>query len=160
MLTPSLWRVALGGLDDERVIALLREHLDAMHANSPPGSVYALGVDALRAPDVSFFTAWDGETLLGCGALRELAPRHGEIKSMRTARAHLRRGVAAAVLEHLVAVARERGYTTLSLETGTGPAFEPAIALYLRFGFTEGAPFGDYVPSAFNRFFHLAIMAR
>lgn len=144
-----------GDLDDPRVRALVALHLEAAHANSPPGSVYALDLSGLRSVAVSFLTAWERADLLGMGALKALDPTSGEVKSMRTAPAHLRRGVGAAMLEHIIATARSRGYARLSLETGSSPAFAPAQALYLKRGFTQGAPFGNYVPTAFNRFYHL-----
>ncbi len=134
-------------LDDLRgpeIRALLEEHLSHMHELSPPESVHALDLDALRRPEISFWTAWDGADLLGCGALKALSPRHGEIKSMRTAAAHRQRGVARALLEHIVAEATRRGYERLSLETGTTIEFEPAKKLYARFGFEPCAPFADY----------------
>lgn len=146
-----------GDLRDARVVALLREHLAGMHANSPPGSVYALDLSGLQTPDVALFTVWDGDTLLGCGALKHLDVTTGEIKSMRTAAAHLRKGAARAMLDHLLAVARSRGYTRVALETGSGPAFEPALALYRRHGFVNGPAFSDYVASAFNQFLHLEL---
>jgi putative acetyltransferase len=144
-----------GDFDDPRVIALLRHHLAAMHENSPPGSVFALDQTGLKAPDISFYTAWrDGEPV-GMGALRELDPSAGEIKSMRTHPKHLGQGVGSAILDHLLDVARKRGYRRISLETGSGPAFEPALALYRKRGFVQGEGFGGYQSSAFNRFFHL-----
>jgi putative acetyltransferase len=130
-----------------------------MHANSPPGHVFALDWSGLQKPEISFYAAWEGEELLGVGALKELEPGLGEIKSMRTADAHLRRGVAATLLDHIIAEARHRQYRRLSLETGTGPAFEPAFRLYLRYGFSEGGSFADYEKSDFNRFLHLDLMA-
>ena len=135
-------------LDDLRhpaVIALLQEHLDWMHRISPPESVHALDLAALRRPDITFWTLWDGDALAGCGALRELTQAHGEVKSMRTAQTRLRRGVAARMLEHILAEARRRGYGRLSLETGSMAYFAPARALYARAGFSPCAPFGDYV---------------
>ena len=135
-------------LDDLRhpaVIALLQEHLDWMRRTSPPESVHALDLDALRQPDIAFWTLWDGETLAGCGALRALDATHGEVKSMRTAQTHLRRGVAATMLDHILAEARGRGYARLSLETGSMAYFAPAHALYARAGFRPCAPFGDFV---------------
>lgn len=149
--------ISHGDLNDARVIALIGEHLRGMHASSPPGSVYALDLSGLQRPDVAFFTAWQGEELLGCAALKHLDAATGEIKSMRTAAAHLRKGVAARLLEHLLALARARGYRRVSLETGTGAPFEAALRLYARYGFEVGAPFGDYVATSFNRFLHLAI---
>src|SRR5918996_1690928 len=140
---------------DDRVKALLTRHLEGMHANSPPGHVFALDWSGLQKPGISFYTLWEGEELLGFGALRELESRAGEIKSMRTADAHLRKGVAAAILDHIIAEARQRGYSRLSLETGSGPAFEPALKLYRKYGFMDGGPFGGYEKSAFNQFLHL-----
>jgi putative acetyltransferase len=142
---------------DPQVLALLREHLTGMHANTPAGQVYALDLSGLQRPEITFVAAWDGENLLGFGALKELAPGRGEIKSMRTARAHLRRGVGARILDHLLALARSRRYHTVSLETGSGPAFEPALTLYRKAGFTRGDAFGEYVASPFNQFFHLGL---
>jgi putative acetyltransferase len=154
-MTAAVFAVVPGDLSDPRVIALLREHLEGMHASSPPGAVYALDLSGLRTSDIAFFTVWQGEALLGCGALKELDGHSAELKSMRTTAAHLRRGVGRQVLEHLLSVARSRGYRRVSLETGTGPSFEPALALYRRYGFENGEPFGDYAPSAFNQFLHL-----
>lgn len=148
-------RIALGDFGDVRVLALLRAHLEGMHGSSPPGSVYALGAAALQAPEIAFFTAWRGEALLGCAALKHLSAAGGEIKSMRTAAAHLRQGVASQLLEHLLSLARSRGYRRVSLETGSGPAFEPALSLYRRYGFVNGDAFGDYEATAFNQFLHL-----
>lgn len=116
-----------------------------MRAISPPESVHALDLDGLRRPEITFWTAWSGNALLGCGALKELSPDHGEVKSMRTARAHRRGGVARAMLAHIVAEARRRGYERLSLETGSMAEFAPARALYERFGFGYCGPFAGYV---------------
>jgi putative acetyltransferase len=149
-----------GEFDDERVKALLARHLEGMHANSPPGHVFALDWSELQKPEISFYTLWEGEELLGFGALKALDATTGEIKSMRTADAHLRKGAAAAILDHIIAEARRRAYTRLSLETGSGAAFEPALALYRRRGFINGGPFGDYRQSAFNQFLHLDLIAR
>jgi len=139
-------------LRGEAIIRLLDDHLRDCATHSPPGSVHALDLDALRQPQVTFWSAWQGDELLGCGALRELDPRHGEIKSMRTASRHLRKGVAAAMLVHIVGEARRRGYRRLSLETGSMAAFEPARRMYARFGFTECAPFGPYVDDPYSTF--------
>jgi GrpB-like predicted nucleotidyltransferase (UPF0157 family)/GNAT superfamily N-acetyltransferase len=149
-----------GDFDDDRVKALLSRHLESMHANSPPGHVFALDWSGLQKPEISFYTLWEGEDLLGFGALKELDPRTGEIKSMRTADAHLRKGVAAVILEHMTAEARQRGYSRLSLETGSGPAFEPALKLYHKYGFVNGEPFGGYEKSPFNQFLHLDLGAQ
>lgn len=133
------------------VAGLLSEHLAGMAEHSPPESIHALDLAALRGPDITFWTAWDGAMLLGCGALKELDADHGEIKSMRTSKAHLGRGVGSAVLTHLVDESRKRGYSRLSLETGSGPAFEPAHSLYLKFGFRYCEPFGSYTEDPFSR---------
>jgi putative acetyltransferase len=125
--------------------ALLEEHLADMRTISPPESVHALDLEGLRQPEITFWTAWSGAALLGCGALKELSPDHGEVKSMRTARAHRRGGVARAMLAHIVADARRRGYARLSLETGSMAAFAPARALYESFGFGYCGPFAGYV---------------
>ena len=135
-------------VDDLRgpeIAALLTEHLECMARVSPRKSRHALDLDGLRKPDITFWTAWEGTELAGCGALRELDSGHGEIKSMRTAGAFLRRGVAWAMLQHIVAEARRRGYRRLSLETGAMEYFVPAHRLYHRFGFRTCAPFGGYV---------------
>lgn len=150
-------RIIEDDLAGTAVLALLREHLDGMARHSPPESIHALDVYALRADDITFWTAWEDAELLGCGALKELDARHGEIKSMRTARSHLRRGVAAGILSHLIAAARARGYCRLSLETGSGEAFAPAALLYAKFGFDYCGPFGDYGPDPFSRFMTLSL---
>ena len=140
------------------VLDLLRLHLAGMHDESPPESVHALGAEALRGPDVGFWSVWDGDALLGFGALKELDAAHGEIKSMRTAPAALRRGVGAALLDHIIAEARRRGYSRLSLETGSTPAFDAAAALYARFGFTPCGAFADYpADDPFSRFMSRAL---
>lgn len=144
-------------VDEPAVLDLLRIHLAGMHGNSPPGTVYALDTSGLRDPAITFWGVFDGDTLLAFGALKELDARAGEVKSMRTHPDHLRKGAAAALLAQIVATARERGYTRLSLETGTGEAFEPALALYRRAGFVNGAAFGDYPSGEFNQFLHLAL---
>ncbi len=144
-----------GDFSDPQVLDLLAIHLAGMHANSPPGTCHVLDLSGLQTPDISFWTAWRGGDLLGCGAIKHLDAKTGELKSMRTAGAHLRQGVAAALLDHLIALARERRYTRLSLETGTGEAFEPALALYRRRGFRDGEVFADYQVTDFNQFLHL-----
>jgi putative acetyltransferase len=144
-------------LTGREITALLHYHLEQMHLNSPPGSVFAFDVGRLRADDVTFWSAWEAGELLGCGAMKALDDGSGEIKSMRTAPGHLRKGVAAALLDHIIGVARARGYGRLSLETGSGPAFDPALSLYQRRGFTSGPAFGGYEASAFNQFLHLTL---
>ena len=127
------------------IAALLREHLRALALLSPPESMHALDLDKLRRPDITFWSVWEGSELMGCGALKELDPGHGEIKSMRTAAAHLRKGVAAALVRHMLDEALSRSYRRLSLETGSMAAFAPAHNLYSRFGFRRCGPFAGYV---------------
>jgi putative acetyltransferase len=136
--------IRVDDLTGPEIRALLEEHLRNMHELSPPESVHALDLAALRRPEITFWTAWDGRTLLGCGALKELDRTHGEVKSMRTASAHRRKGVGRAMLVHIIAEARARSYARLSLETGSMAAFLPARMLYESFGFTSCAPFADY----------------
>ncbi len=137
--------------------ALLQEHLRDMRAWSPPESVHALDLDALRQPEITFWTLWDDDALLGCGALKALDAQHGEIKSMRTALAHRGKGVGADVLRHILLEAKARGYARLSLETGTQTQFAPARVLYARHGFTECAPFATYAPDVYSCFMSLAL---
>ena len=124
--------IRLDDLSGPEIRALLEEHLRSMHELSPPESVHALDLDGLRRPEITFWTAWSGGELLGCSALKELDPRHGEIKSMRTSSAHRRKGVARSLLAHIIAEAKRRSYSRLSLETGSMKAFEPAQRLYAR----------------------------
>jgi putative acetyltransferase len=132
-------------LTGKEIIALLQEHLENMHAITPPESVHALDLEALRSPNITFWTAWEGDELLGCGALKELDASSGEVKSMRTAKAHRRKGVASKILEHLTKEAERRAYDCLNLETGAFPEFAPARALYEQYGFEYRGPFGDYI---------------
>lgn len=134
------------------IAGLLREHLDDMRRHSPPESVHALDLDKLRVPEVTFWSAWLDEALVGCVAIKRLDPLHGEIKSMRTAAAHRRKGVARRLMEHVLKEAGRRGYRRLSLETGAPAAFEPARALYAQYGFEVCGPFGDYVEDPFSVF--------
>jgi putative acetyltransferase len=137
------------------IAALLAEHLRGMAQHSPPESVHALDLDALRAPGITFWSVWDESELMGCGALKELAADHGEIKSMRTAQAHLRKGVAAALMDVIIEAARSRRYRRLSLETGSAAAFAPARALYARYGFQPCGPFADYREDPYSVFMTL-----
>ncbi|HUS25344.1 MAG TPA: GNAT family N-acetyltransferase [Candidatus Binatia bacterium] len=139
------WQIRRDDLRGPEIRALLEEHLRWMYRVSPPESVHALDLDALRHPGIGFWTLWSGSELAGCGALKRIDAAHAEIKSMRTADAFLRRGVAARMLAHLLEEARSGGFRRVSLETGSQPYFEPARALYRRFGFAECAPFEGYV---------------
>jgi putative acetyltransferase len=137
--------------------ALLALHLAGMHAHSPPGTVHALDLSGLKTPDVTVWTAWRGGTIAGMGALKSLGGAHGEIKSMRTHPDHLRQGVAAALLDHIIAEAGARGWRRLSLETGSGPAFEASLALYRKRGFVSCEAFGGYASTTFNQFLHMDV---
>ncbi|MFG5408782.1 GNAT family N-acetyltransferase [Piscinibacter sakaiensis] len=148
-------RIEIDDLSRPAVQALLQEHLADMHAQSPPESVHALDLDRLRHPDITFWSVWDGDELVGCGAVKRLDATHGELKSMRTPRARRRRGAGRAILAH--AIAEARGWTRLSLETGTQPGFVPARTLYAQAGFVECGPFGDYREDPHSVFMTLAL---
>lgn len=139
-------------LSGPEIQQLLREHLAGMHASSPPGTVFALPLEGLRQPDVTLWSVWQGDELCACGALKELDARHGEVKSMRTRPQFLRKGAASAVLEQILHKAKHRGYARVSLETGTGPAFAAAHALYGRFGFVPCGAFPPYESNPFSTF--------
>ena len=144
-------------LSGEGVRGLLQLHLRGMHASSPPGNVFALDLAGLSAPGVTVWSAWLSETVVGMAALKDLGDGTGELKSMRTHPAYLRRGVAGALLAHVIAVARSHGMRRLSLETGIGPAFAAALALYRLHGFVEGEAFAEYRRGEFNQFLHLSL---
>jgi putative acetyltransferase len=147
-----------GGLGDPQVEALILYHRTESRAATPSDNAHSLDAVALRAAtDITFFAAWDATELLGIGALREIDPAHGELKSMRTAPAHLRKGVSTAILDHIVAVAKRRGYRALSLETGTAPMFDPSNIMYERYGFHDCEAFGGYPASPHNRFMTMAL---
>ena len=152
-------RVETVTVADPEVAALVRLHLAGMQSNSPPESVHALDVSRLDDPRITLFGAYLDGRLAGIGALQALGPAHGEIKSMRTRPDATRRGVARAILETIIDRAVAVGMTRLSLETGSGEAFEPALRLYRKRGFAEGGSFGGYVSSEFNQFLHLDLKA-
>ncbi len=137
-------QIRIDDLQGPEIAQLLRAHLENSAKWSPPESIHALDLDGLRKPEITFWTAWEKTALLGCGALKELDPFHGEIKSMHTAAAHRGKGVARGLLAHIESEARRRGYKRLSLETGSMEGFAPARALYSSFGFVECEPFGSY----------------
>lgn len=151
------FRIVDGGLDDPRVIELLVRHMETNIAVTPPGSVHAFDVARLKHPDVSFWSAWRGDTLVGVGALKSLDLAHGEVKSMHTLSEARRSGIGRAMLSHIIAVARSRGMKRLSLETGSFEFFRPAVALYERFGFVECEPFADYEPDPNSTFMTLEL---
>lgn len=146
-----------GGLDLAEVHALLQTHLDTMALHSPAESRHALDLSGLTVAEVTFWSVWEGDALVGCGALKELSPEHGEIKSMHTAAAHRGKGVAGKIVEHVIATARARGYTRLSLETGSPDGFAAARGLYERYGFTYCGPFGDYKEDPYSVFMTLEL---
>ncbi|KUR78863.1 GNAT family N-acetyltransferase [Novosphingobium sp. Fuku2-ISO-50] len=150
-------RIVEDDLTGEAIRALVALHLAAMHEHSPPDKVHALPIAALRASDVTFYSAWIADDLAGMGAIRRLADDHGEIKSMRVAPAFLGRGMGEAILRHLLGVARARGYARVSLETGRTGAFGPAVALYRKYGFVECPAFADYVLDGFSQCMTLAL---
>jgi len=139
-------------LTGSEIYELLQDHLQSVRQYSPPESIHALDLETLRQSGITFWTAWDSHQLLGCAALKELDQHHGEIKSMKTARPHLRKGVAAKLLNHVIEEARRRGYKRLSLETGSHGAFDPARRLYAGFGFELCQPFDNYVEDPFSVF--------
>jgi putative acetyltransferase len=144
--------IKIDDLKGSEIYELLREHLRSVALHSPPESVHALDIEELRKPEITFWTVWENDELLGCGALKELDSQHGEIKCMRTSSSHLRRGVAKNLLKHMLEEAQRRGYRRLSLETGSMAAFEPARKLYANFGFTYCEPFADYVDDPYSVF--------
>lgn len=149
--------IRIDDLQGAAIAALLQVHLDAMHQHSPPESVHALDLEALRHPSITFWTAWDGDALMGCGALKTLSTTHAELKSMRTAAGHERKGVARTLLRHIEAAARAKGVQQISLETGTNAPFFPAHRLYEREGFKNCDPFADYQLDPFSRFMTKAL---
>jgi putative acetyltransferase len=138
-------RITPGDFSDPRVIDLLHIHLTSARAETAPGSAHALDLTGLQSPDISFWTMWDDETLVGIGALKRLSADHGEIKSMHTAQSMRGKGAGSAMLRHIIAIARARGMSRLSLETGSWEYFRPARAFYRGHGFIECQPFADYV---------------
>ena len=150
-------RLNIDDLSSPLVHALLEEHLSNMYELSPPEQVFALDLNELRSPDITFWTVWNDDSLLGCGALKELSVTHGEVKSMRTPKATRGKGAGRAVLEHIISVARQPGFTRLILETGTHPVFEPAHNLYLSQKFVKSAPFGSYCIDPHNVFMTLEL---
>lgn len=151
-------RLQVDDLTHPSVLALLELHLDGMQGSSPPGSVYALDLSGLKTSDITVLTVWKDDKAIGIGALKDLGNRQGEIKSMRTHPDYLRQGVGRMILDEIINIAKVRNLTRLSLETGSGDSFEPALALYGAYGFKKGAVFGAYQASAFNQFFHLSLI--
>ncbi len=149
--------IRIDDLRSEAIIAMLRSHKADLAQHSPPESCHALDLDGLRAPGVTFWSVWQAGELLGCGALKELDATHGEIKSMRTDSRHVRKGVAARLMRHILQEARGRKYRRLSLETGSIEVFEPARVLYERFGFEPCGPFADYVEDLYSMFMTIAL---
>jgi putative acetyltransferase len=151
-------RIEVDDLSRPEVHTLLSEHLANMYELSPPEQVFALDLSKLKSPDITFWTVWQENLLLGCGALKELTPTHGEIKSMRTPAKLRSRGAGRAVLNRIVETAKQRGYTLLSLETGTHPAFLAAQQLYRSAGFQETGPFSSYKEDPHSLFMELRLV--
>ncbi|MFI4958755.1 MAG: GNAT family N-acetyltransferase [Lysobacterales bacterium] len=149
--------IHLDDLTGSEIIRLLREHLQGVAQHSPPESIHALDLDGLRQPEITFWSVWHDDELMGCGALKELDRRHGEIKSMRTSAAHLRKGVATRLLQYILEEAERRGYERVSLETGSMEGFATARHLYARFGFVSCGPFAGYVEDSNTTFMTRAI---
>ncbi|HZJ33595.1 MAG TPA: GNAT family N-acetyltransferase [Vicinamibacterales bacterium] len=150
-------RIEIDDVSRPQVLALLEEHLRNMYELSPPEHVFAFDAARLRQPGIVFWTAWEGDVLLGCAALKELSPTQGEVKSMRTPARLRRQGTGRVLLNHILQVARERGYRELFLETGNHPAFEPAHMLYRSVGFRDCGPFGSYVENGNSVFMSLSL---
>ncbi|WP_042201535.1 GNAT family N-acetyltransferase [Paenibacillus camerounensis] len=144
--------IRIDDLSGKEIVALITEHLQSMFDQSPPESVHALGIDKLKGPGITFWSAWEEGELLGCGALKDLGDQHGELKSMRTSGQHLRKGVASKLLAHILEEADKLGYQRLSLETGSTDGFEAARKLYERFGFEYCPPFADYEEDPYSVF--------
>jgi putative acetyltransferase len=152
-------RIIPGDLTDSRVTELVRTHLTDARGQTAPGSDHALDLAGLKSPEVSFWTAWDDDRLVGCGALKRLTAEHGEVKSMHTFQAMRRRGAGSAMLRHIIATARAQGMSRLSLETGTWDYFCAARELYRSHGFVECQPFADYVLDPNSVFMTLVLRA-
>ncbi len=150
-------QIRIDDLSGPEIAGLLATHVAFCRSSSPPESTHVLDLDSLRGPGITFWSVWDGQDLIGCGALKELDPAHGEVKSMHTAARHRGRGAGLAVLRQIVSEARARGYRRLSLETGSMAAFGPARALYTGFGFVECPPFGAYRPDPNSMFMTLEL---
>jgi putative acetyltransferase len=144
-------------LEGDAIRALVARHLHGMHENSPPESVHAFDLSGLRDPAVTFWSVWDGDALAGMGALKQIDGARGEIKSMRVSDAFLGKGIGRAMLNHILGEARRRGMTSLWLETGSAPAFTPALSLYESAGFTRCGPFDDYVEDPFSIFMTMTL---
>jgi putative acetyltransferase len=150
-------RIEIDDISRPQVLALLEEHLRDMYELTPPDQVFAFDAEKLRAPGVVLWTAWNGEVLLGCAALKELGPTQGEVKSVRTPRSLRGHGAGRALLAHILSVSRQRGYRELFLESGSHPAFKPAHMLFRSVGFRECGPFGSYKVNGFSVFMSLRL---
>lgn len=151
-------KIKLDDLTSKEIFSLLQEHLDDMKATSPPESVHALNLEALKDPSVYLWSIWDGQILAGCGAFKKLDQQHAEIKSMRTSSLYKKQGVASKLLIHIIEQAKLCGITRLSLETGSMDYFLPAHSLYLKHGFSFCAPFSDYEEDPNSKFMSLDLV--
>ena len=150
-------QIEIDDISRPQVLTLLQEHLRNMHEITPAGQVFAFNASELRKPNMTFWTAWNGDVLLGCAALQELSSTHGELKSMRTPANLRRQGVGRALLEHILQISRQRGYRELLLETGSHADFTPALALYRSIGFERCGPFAGYQDNGFSIFMSLRL---
>lgn len=153
-------KIAVASPNHPQIQSLLKTHLAAMHTHTPPEFAFALDGNELASPEIKLFAAWDGEQLMGMGALKALSDTDGEVKSMRTHPDFLRRGVGTALMEKIISAARDAGLAALFLETGTSEHYDAATALYERFGFTYRPPFGDYKASPHNQFMELRLRTK
>lgn len=144
--------IVVDDLSGPQIAEFLREHIQEMRSITPLESKHALDLDGLRKPDVTFWSVMDGDAVVGCGAIKKLDPAHAELKSMRTTSTRKRSGIASLLLEHILTEAKRRGYSRLSLETGTAEFFLPARKLYEKFGFVSCEPFADYKPDPNSAF--------
>ncbi|WP_075619183.1 GNAT family N-acetyltransferase [Paenisporosarcina indica] len=151
--------IKIDDLTGSEIVELVNEHLHGMTLQSPPESIHALNLEQLQRPEITFWSAWEDNSLVGCGALKELDSEHGEIKSMRTSSLHLRKGVAKRLLQHIIEESKRRGYRRLSLETGSMNSFEPARRLYTSFGFQYCQPFSDYLEDPNSIFMTMKLSA-
>lgn len=149
--------IIVDDLSGPAIAAFLTQHVEQMRAITPPESKHALDLDGLRRPEITFWSVFDGGSIAGCGALKRLDAGHAELKSMRTAPARQRTGVASLLLEHIIGQARRMGFTRMSLETGAAEFFLPARRLYEKFGFEYCQPFADYTASPHNVFMTRAL---
>lgn len=151
-MSTAEFKIVVDDLSSGAVVALLEEHLADMYATSPPESVHALDADSLKSPEITFYSGWRGEDLLGCVALKQLSKCHLELKSMRTSNKARNLGFGKKLLEHVLEVAKQKEVARISLETGSQAFFEPARNLYQKYGFEFCRPFANYEDDPNSKF--------